>query len=349
MERRVHRRRRDRSDRVARRSCERRPVVGWRTGKSQRPDGGSPQVDDGDAARRAIDSARRSTLPRRQLARHERFEQVSPEVGELDEEAFDAALGEDPDAALGLLADLTSATDPRLRALARRLAARIFIDLARQGETRAGGTGRLTELPYEPDRGDLDLDASLEPIVDARAGLGLDADRLRVRGWSTPRTAVCLLVDRSGSMGGQPLAANALAASALALRSPDAWGVLSFASRVIALKPLVAEGSAEQVIDDILALRGYGTTDLAGALTAAARQFDSTRATRRLTVLLSDCRATEPGDVVASAAALDELAIVAPAGDDTAARTLATAVGARFTTIDGPTGIPAALASVLTR
>ena len=65
----------------------------------------------------------------------------------------------------------------------------------------------------------------------------------------------------------------------------------------------------------VLALRGHGTTDLAGALGAARLQLARSSAGRKVTILLSDCRATEPGDVVAAAAALDELAIVAPDGD----------------------------------
>ncbi len=78
----------------------------------------------------------------------------------------------------------------------------------------------------------------------------------------------------------------------------------------------------------MLALRGHGTTDLAGALHAAGRQLARSGAGRKITVLLSDCRATEPGDVVAAASALDELAIVAPAGDAEEADALAAAVGA---------------------
>ena len=38
-------------------------------------------------------------------------------------------LEEDPDDTLALLADLTGATDPKLRSLARRLAGRLFLDL----------------------------------------------------------------------------------------------------------------------------------------------------------------------------------------------------------------------------
>jgi Mg-chelatase subunit ChlD len=101
------------------------------------------------------------------------------------------------------------------------------------------------------------------------------------------------------------------------------------------------------VVDGVLALRGFGTTDVAGALLAAAEQLARSRAARRITVLLSDCRATEPGDVTAAAAALDELVIIAPAGDSEDAETLAASVGALLATVSGPSEIPEALARVL--
>ena len=54
-----------------------------------------------------------------------------PSSGELDEEAFARLLAADPDAAVTLLPDLARATDRELRAAARRLAARVFVRLAR--------------------------------------------------------------------------------------------------------------------------------------------------------------------------------------------------------------------------
>jgi Mg-chelatase subunit ChlD len=247
-----------------------------------------------------------------------------------------------------MLADLTSATDPRLRQLARRLAGRVVVDVARIGAMRKRGIGRIVRRPYEPDAGDLDVDASIEPLVEARAGLGLDVERLRVRSWSRPETAVCLLVDRSGSMSGGPLAANALAAAAVALRAPQAWGVLAFANRVVVVKSLADERRPiADVVDRVLALRGHGTTDVAAALNEASRQLCSVSAGRRIAILLSDCRANEPGDVVAAAASLDELVVIAPVSDDAEAREMASAVGARVATVSGPSDIPTALNTLL--
>jgi Mg-chelatase subunit ChlD len=283
---------------------------------------------------------------RRELARqHERFDEVSPEVGELDEEALDRALGEDPDETLALLADLTGAVDQRLKLLARRLAGRLVVDLARRGPAVRRGVGRIERQRYRPDAGDLDLDASLEPLAIARAGGPVpDPDDLHVRGWTRPGTALCLCVDRSGSMGGAPLATSAVAAAAVAWRAPDDHAVLAFGNDVVVVKSQGAPKPVERVVNDVLTLRGFGTTDVALALRTAGTQLARSRAGRKVTVLLSDCRATVPGDVEAAAGALDELWIVAPAGDSDEAEALARAVGARVVTVAGPSELPAALA-----
>ena len=107
--------------------------------------------------------------------------------------------------------------------------------------------------------------------------------------------------------------------------------------------------STDDVIDRVLALQGHGTTDIASALHAASQQFLAAAAARRITILLSDCRSTEPGDVIAGARALDELVIVAPEGDHVEAAELADEVGARWTTVDGPSSVVAALSRVLDR
>jgi hypothetical protein len=53
------------------------------------------------------------------------------------------------------------------------------------------------------------------------------------------------------------------------------------------------------------------------------------------------------GDVEAAARSLDEVVIIAPAGDDLEARQLAGRIGARLSVVDGPSDIPSALREVL--
>lgn len=269
-------------------------------------------------------------------------------MGELDQAAVEEGLVDDPDETLGLLADLAGATDQRLRDLARQLAARLFLDLARRGPSTPRGIGRIGEQPYRPDGGDLDLDASLEAVAEAVAsGAAIDAERLRIRSWSTPDTALCLVVDRSGSMGGKPLATAAIAAAAVAARRPRSYSVLAFGKEVVAVKSQDGDKSSEVVVTDLLSLRGHGTTDLAGALRAAGQQLNRDTASRKIAILLSDCRPTVEGDALAAAAGVPELVIVAPEQDCAEAITFAQQCHARVATVAGPSQIAEALAAVL--
>ena len=281
-------------------------------------------------------------MSRRELERRPEFEQISPDVGELDLDALEQAAAADPDTTLSLLAEMTAATDRDLARQALTIARSLYLDLARRAPARRRGVGTMRSLPYDPDRGDLDIDASLDVLATRRAGV--DPSGLRVRGWVRPDTAWCLVVDRSGSMTGAPLATSAIAAAAVALRAPHEYSVLAFASDVQVVKAHAATVDADQVVADVLALRGSGTTDVAAALREAAAQLAASRAGRRITVLLSDCRANAPGDAVAAAAGLDELLVVAPAGDSAEAESFAALTGARCVTVSGPSQIPSALA-----
>lgn len=305
-------------------------------------------MKEGDDADAEVANSQKKTTSRRELSRNPRFEQVSPEVGELDESAVDDAMQENPDETLAMLADLVGATDRKLRELAKRLAGKLFIDIARRGPVRPRGVGQLRELPYRPDGGDLDIDASLEAILEGRGG-AIDAERLKVRGWVKPATAMCLLVDRSGSMGGKPLATAALAAAAVASRTPEDYSVLAFGKDVVVAKGQLTPKPSDLVVNDVLSLRGFGTTDLAGALRVAGDQLSRSRAGRKVTVLLSDCRSTVDGDPVAAAAGLTELVIVAPEEDCEEAMAFAARIGARCLTISGPSQVAEALTRALDR
>lgn len=252
-----------------------------------------------------------------------------------------------PDETLGLLADLTGATDPKLRELAKRLAGRLMLDLGQRGRARPRGIGKMVEQPYREDAGDIDIDASMDAIAESRRGEAIDPERLRVRGWKKPGTAFCLLLDRSGSMGGQPLATNAVATAAIASRNPDDYSVIAFGKDVVVTKSQDVPKASERVINDVLTLRGHGTTDLAGALLAARQQLSRSRAGRRVVILLSDCRATVEGDAENAAYGMEELVVIAPEDDHDEATAFAARVGARIALVGGPSEIPEVLARVL--
>lgn len=287
-------------------------------------------------------------MSRRDLERDEAFADISPQLGELDTDAFDNLLAEDPDAALELLARMSQATDAELARLARLLAGRLILDLTRSGRARSRGVGKLVRLPASVDGGDIEVDASLESLASARIERRPPSiDELVTTGWRRPGTAICLLVDRSGSMSGQRLASAALAAAVCSWRAPAEFAVLAFGDRVISIKELHQRKPAETVVADVLALRGHGTTDVQLALRAAQIQLDGSQAARKLTVLLSDAEVTTGGDPLPIARALEELAILAPAEEPQHARGLAAACGARVAEVDGPFSVLDALKQVV--
>ncbi|WGY01599.1 VWA domain-containing protein [Nocardioides sp. QY071] len=264
--------------------------------------------------------------------------------------AVEAAVAEDPDDVLPLLALMSRATDPALRARVQALVPRLVIERARSGPHGRIGAGRLR--PTRADRGgDLDLDASLEAVAVARGeGRPPALDELTASVWERPATALCLLVDRSGSMEGRRLATAAMAAAACALRSADSGGefaVVAFDRRAETVVALGTASPARRTVERVLGLRGHGMTSLDAALRAARDQLSGARARRRITLLLSDCRVTDDVDPIPAARGLDELLVVAPASDDDEARRFAREAGARMASLDALAELPVVLDRLL--
>ncbi len=243
---------------------------------------------------------------------------------------------------------MSQATDRDLAALARRLAGRLMLDLSRTGTARGRGVGRLTAVRADESASDLDLDASIEGIIAARSERRAPAlDELYTSRWQQPATAICLLVDRSGSMNGERLASAALAAAVCAWRAPRHFAVIAFGDRAVEIKALDSTKPPDQVVSEVLALRGHGTTDVALALRAARRQLAGTAASRRITILLSDAEVTTGGDPVPIARSLDELIVLAPADEPEHARRLVADAGGRLAEVGSPMTVLGALRSVL--
>jgi Mg-chelatase subunit ChlD len=275
------------------------------------------------------------TTGRHELSRHARFAEISPEVGVLDERALSSALADDP-TAFQLLAAMTTATDERLRAAAVRLSASIVLERARAGRPALRGVSRLRPVRGSAD-GDLDLDASMDGLAQARAeARPVALDDLTTVQWAKASTAFAVVVDRSGSMTGERLAAAATVAAACALRAPAEHAVLAFSGSVDVVRPLVSDVTPAVVAERLLRLRGHGVTRLAEALRAAGEQLAPARARRRVVILLSDCRSTDEDGTAEVARGLPELIILAPADDHDQAVHLAALAGARWGTIQHP-------------
>jgi hypothetical protein len=241
---------------------------------------------------------------------HARFHAVSPAVGRLDETAFADVLATDADAAVALLADLAAATDPQLRAHARRLAGRLLAPLGRVGAPRRQGTRRMVSRRGALE-GDLDVDRTLERSLGGRPR---DPRELVTRRFAGTPRAICLLVDRSGSMSGHAVALAAVAASAVVRADEERLqcSVVAFASEPLVLLDARAPRGADAVVDDLLSLRGHGTTDVARALRVASALLEHVPSGGRTVLLMSDCLSTTGPDPLPAAGALDRLHVLGP-------------------------------------
>jgi len=320
-------------------------------GKAESPSGSSPPGFQ-PRSRPGRERAPR-THGRQQLGQqHPAFDEVSPQVGELDAEAFDAAVAEDAEAAAAMLADMAVATDVALRAAARRLAGRVFLQLGRVGPAKARGTRRLG--PSRGLEGDLDLDRTLDawtPSTSRRPG----ADDIITRTWTAHRRAVCLVVDISGSMQGLAVALASVAAAGVIVaneagREKLQPSVLTFSAGVQVLQAQGVRRPPEDLLSELVALRGHGITDLAAGLREAAKQLASATADERMVVLLSDCLHTAGDDPADALAGIDRLHVLVPLGGpeaEAAAAPLAARGGGRAQTVRRLAEVGPALTRIL--
>jgi len=258
----------------------------------------------------------RRTVSRAELAsRHNGFTDISPEAGALDADALAAMLAADPDAAAALLADLSQATDTPLRAVARQLAARVFIQLGASGrQPRRGSPRRIRSVPGGA--GDIDLDRTLDRLS---GGWPPPADDLVTRSWQARRRSVCLLVDCSGSMSGHALAMAAVATASVLLAADGRLdtGAAAFSGTVTVLQAPGSRQPPEVIVEHLLALRGHGMTDIAAALRSAAELFaaEASAPAEQCVILLSDCLRTAGSDPAAAMAGIDRLDVLCPIPD----------------------------------
>lgn len=319
--------------------------------ESQAPAAGrprSPEALEGQGARDAVREAGRRTTSRSELAqRYPQLPQVSPEVGRLDEAGLDELLAQDPETALALLCDLAVATDAQLRARARQVAAKVFLRLARQGRPARRGLRRLTTVRGA--EGDLELDRTLDRTGGLRPRRPED---LVVRRWGAAERAVCLLVDRSGSMKGEAVAMAALAAAAVVIAGGDSvdCSVVAFSDRPIVLQSQGQRRPPGDIVGELLTLRGLGTTDLAGALAAAAAQLGRATTPDRLAVLMSDCLATTGADPEQALRGVDRLHVLGTSLEPdslAAGRALARRGGGRHVVVLEPPDVARAMSALL--
>jgi magnesium chelatase subunit D len=310
--------------------------------------GGGGHVLEGRGAEHALRDGSRRTRSRAELAAaHPELAEVSPGVGQLEEAAFEVLMRRDPDLAAALLCDLATATDVDLRQQARRLAARVFVRMARGGPVVRRGYRRLAPSPGAS-TGDLDLERTLERAEGRPRAL----QDFVLTDWRSSRPAACLLIDHSGSMRGLGMALAAVAAAAVALAAADRadCSVLAFNRDAIVLQSQGRPRAPRRLVTDILSLRAGGTTNLELALRAAASQLGRVTGSARIAIVMSDCLATTGGDPMAALSGIDRLHVLGTSTETESVqcgKELARRAGGRYLPATSFAELAAGLAAVL--
>jgi hypothetical protein len=159
----------------------------------------------------------------------------------------------------------------------------------------------------------------------------------------------------SGSMEGLAVGLAAVAAAGVVVaneRGAPALqpSVIAFGAGVRVLQAQGARRPPEDLLADLVGLRGHGTTDLAGALRAASAQLAAAVADERMVVLFSDCLHTAGGEPAEALGGIDRLHVLVPLGGaeaEAAAAALAARGGGRAQTVRRLAEIGPALTRIL--
>ena len=153
-------------------------------------------------------------------------------------------------------------------------------------------------------------------------------------------------------MSGAAVAMAAVAAASVVFAADGrlAPAIIAFSGAVTVLQAQGTRRAPGELVDDLVALRGHGVTDLAAALRAAAAQLAGAAADERVAVLLSDCLPTTGGDPALALAGISRLHVLCPlptAESELAAAALAHRGGGVSQPVRRLADVPPALTRVL--
>jgi Mg-chelatase subunit ChlD len=199
---------------------------------------------------------------------------------------------------------------PDLEALrrAQQIAARLAIRRPRRDLTSRRGIGELASVRYRGGSDDIDLDATLENLVEHPVP---EDDDIVVRDRIRTRRSVVLAVDISGSMRGERVRTAAATVGALAAElERDDLGVLAFWSDAAVLVPLGQQISPSRLLDTLLRIPARGLTNVSFPLQLARQQLATVPARDARVLLLSDCVHNAGPDPRIAAAGLSRLDVL---------------------------------------
>jgi Mg-chelatase subunit ChlD len=207
---------------------------------------------------------------------------------------------------------------------ARQITAQLAVPRPRRDTTARRGVGELASLRYQGGSDDIDLDATLEQLVEHPVP---EEDDIIVRERVRTRRSVVLLVDVSGSMRGERVRTAAATVGAVAAElDRDDLAVVAFWSDAAILSHLGQRVGPQRLLEEMLRIPAKGLTNIAFPLQVAARELARVPARDARVVLLSDCvhnAGPDPRPLAARLPRLDVLLDTSGELDEDLARDLA--------------------------
>ena len=205
---------------------------------------------------------------------------------------------------------LSPGADPDFEALrrAQEIAARLALPRARRNLTSRRGIGELVSVRYSGGSDEIDLDSTLENLVEHPVP---EDDDIVVRDRVRTRRSVVLAVDVSGSMRGERIRTAAATVGALAAElGRDDLAVIAFWSDAAVLLPFGRHVTPSQLLDTLLRIPARGLTNVSFPLMLARKQLSAISARDGRVLMLSDCVHNAGPDPRIAAAGLTRLDIL---------------------------------------
>jgi Mg-chelatase subunit ChlD len=230
---------------------------------------------------------------------------------------------------------------------ARQIANRLAVPRPRRDTTARRGIGELASLRYRGGSDDIDLDRTLEQLIEHPVP---EEDDIIVRERVRTRRSVLLLVDVSGSMRGERVRTAAATVGALAAElSRDDLSVVAFWSDAAVLSHLGQHIPPSALLEAMLRIPARGLTNIAFPLQVASRELARVPARDARAVLLSDCvhnAGPDPRPFAARLPRLDVLLDTSGEQDPDLARELARLGHGRLRRIRTYTDVAPALSAI---
>ena len=233
---------------------------------------------------------------------------------------------------------------------ARQIAARLAVPRPRRDVLARRGAGDLASVRYRDGSDDIDLDATLDSLVEHPVP---EDDDIIVRERVRTRRSVVLAVDVSGSMRGERVRTAAATVGALAAElERDDLGVIAFWSDAAVLERLGQHIPAGRLLDALLRIPARGLTNISFPLQVARQQLARIPARDARVLLLSDCvhnAGPDPRLAATGLARLDVLLDASGVHDEELARDLAQLGHGRLARVRGYRDVAPAVSGLFAR